>query len=197
MSARHRSPVRLTPREHFKLFAERTEELSRMRILSRQGLTNEWSISAGRGQPLVFRAVQPDEDDLRSYLLAFRKFVSEGEPVYWRYILGLCLKHFTSDNLKARVRECQQGWKEDVQRSGIRLTVNGRELLPEYLADLWINGHYFHDDPEKMKVLQDLVPAAMLFARPQFLNFVSDATRVILASGHIIKVALREDAIAE
>ncbi len=50
---------------------------------------------------------------------------------------------------------------------------------PEHIADLWINGHYFHDDSEKAQELRRYVPHNILFVRPEFLNFIVEATRVI------------------
>ena len=90
-----------------------------MRIIRDQGLSNEWSLSMGEDRPTVFRSVEPDEEDLRSYLMTFRKFISKEEPVFISYIHGLCHKHFTSDEPKGHIRNCQDGWKQRVCQSGI------------------------------------------------------------------------------
>lgn len=191
---RHRSPARLSPRETFELFIERTDELSRMRIIRNQGLSNEWSVSMGQNQPTVFRSVQPDEEDFRSYLMAFRKFVSKEEPVFIGYIHGLCYKHFTSDELKGHIQNCQRGWRENVKRGGIKLNFHGRDIEPEDIADLWINGHYFHDDPEKAQELKRYMPYGTLVMRQELLQVVIEVTRVIGGSGYTIKMALPDGA---
>lgn len=189
------SPARLLPREGFELFVQRTDELSRIRIIRNQGLSSEWSISIGHNEPAVFRSVQPDEEDLRSYLMAFRKFVSEREPLFIGYIHGLCHKHFTSDELKGRIRDCQNGWKETLSHGGIKLRFDGSEMQPAHIADLWINGHYFHDDPEKADELRRYVPFGNLMLKQEFIQFVVEATRVVGGTGYTIKMALRDGAV--
>jgi hypothetical protein len=42
-----------------------------------------------------------------------------------------------------------------------------------------INGHYFHDDPEKAKELNRYLSGSMIFVRQEFLNVLVEATRVI------------------
>ena len=195
MSRHSASPARMSPLDTLELFVARADELSRMRIIRTQGLGSEWSVSTGVNRPTTFRSVQPDEEDLRSYLLTFRRFVSQSDPIHIEYVHGLCRKHFTSDGLLAHVNDCQRGWKESVLQSGIKLIVNGREVKPAHIADLWINGHYFHDDPTKAAELRRYIPDTILFVRQEFLNFVVEATRVIGGTGYTIKMALRDGAV--
>lgn len=194
---RHRSAVRLTPRENLELFVVRVEELFRMRIILNQGLSSSWSFSIGMGRPAVFSAASPDEEDLRSYLLAFRKFISKDEPLFLGYVHNLCQKSFTSDELKSNIRKCQQDWRVHCVQGGIKLTINGSEIQPEYVADLWINGHYFHDDIDKAAELRNYVPDHLFLVRQHFLDFVVEATRVIGGTGYAIKMALRDGALRD
>ncbi len=168
-----------------------------MRVILNQGLSSDWSFSMGENQPTVFRASQPDEEDLRSYLLTFRKFISPKEPVFIRRIHKLCDQHLTSDELKGQIRDCQQGWKNHCVRGGIKLNIHGHDVRPEHIADLWINGHYFHDDLEKAKELERYMPFSILFVRQQFLHFVIEATRVIGGTGYTVKMALRDGAVSD
>jgi hypothetical protein len=165
-----------------------------MPIIATNGLSNEWSISMGVQRPTVFRSVRPNEDALRSYLMAFRKFISNDEPPFIRSIHNLCYTHITSDELKGHICNCQAGWKERVLQSGIKLNIDGRDILPEYIADLWINGHYFHDDLQKEEELRRYVPLNILFVHQQFLDFVVEATRVIGGTAYTIKI--RDNAVS-
>lgn len=185
-------PSGLTTRQRFELFVQRVDELSRMRIIQSNGLTIEWQASFGINQPAVFRSIEPDERDLRDYLLLFRKFISPDEPVFVRSIHGLCHKHFTTDEMKRHIMDCQEGWKRRVQKSGIRLKIDGKDLTPEHIADLWINGHYFHDDVDKAAELSRILTPSLLLVRQEFLNFIAEATRVIGATGFTVKMALRD-----
>jgi hypothetical protein len=158
---------------------------------------SELSFSMGIDQPTILRTVEPNEEALRSYLLSFRRFISPGEPLFIGQIHNLCLRHFTSDKLRSCITECRQTWKEHVLRNGIKLIINGHSLLPEYVADLWINGHYFHDDPQKGAELQRFVPLERIFVRRAFIDFVIEATRVIGYSGLVVKMALTDGSISE
>jgi len=174
----------------------RVDELSQSTLIQANGLQSQWSLSMGVNQPLTSRSIEPNEDLLRSYLMSFRKFVSQGEPLYVGTIHNLCQKHFTSDELKGHIRNCQQGWKRALEHNGVRLVLEGKEISPEYLADLWINGHYFHEDIRKAQELKRYLPAPFIFARHEFIAFVLEATRVIGATRYAIKMALRDGAIA-
>jgi hypothetical protein len=173
----------------------RVDELSQTTLIKSNGLVNEWSLSFASDRPSVFRSIQPNEDLLRSYLVSFRKFVSKDEPVFVGYVHGLCHRYFTSDELKARIRDCQDGWKRTLAQAGFRMEFYGKHFTSEHIADLWINGHYFHDDPEKAKELSRYAPPATLMVRHEFLNFVVEATRVVGSTGYVIKEALREGSV--
>jgi hypothetical protein len=193
---RHSSPARLSPREHLELFAARVNELSQTTLVRTNGLVNEWSVSFAANGPSVFRSLQPNEDLLRSYLMTFRKFISKNEPVHVGHVHGLCHRHFTSDELKTRIRECQDGWKRTITQAGFKMDLYGKQYSSEHLADLWINGHYFHNDPEKEKELSRYAPPATFMVRQEFLNFVVEATRVVGSTGYVVREALREGSVA-
>ncbi len=194
--ARHRSPTRLRPRQHLELFATRVEELSRTTLIRRNGLTSSWSFSYNSDLPVTCQSIEPDRDLLTSYLLQFRKFISDGEPIFIGYIFGLCHEHLTNDEFKGAIRHCQQGWRNAVEENGVKLIFDGKQITPEYLGDLWINGHYFHDDPDKLSELERYVSRSFLFARHEFIAYVVTATNVIGRTGTIVRMALRDGALS-
>jgi len=69
---------------------------------------------------------------------------------------------------------------------------NGREITPEYVAGLLIDGHYFHSDEAKVAILRSILPHEAMLMRFQFLSFIQDATRQILYIDNIIKIAFAE-----
>lgn len=89
---------------------------------------------------------QPDEDDLRSFLTIFRKFISQESPIYIYKIFNLCQQHIMDDNIKHDLAEARRGWGNQLKYGFMKLTFNGKDLAPEFLNDLWINAVYFHDD---------------------------------------------------
>ena len=94
--------------------------------------------------------------------------------------------------LKENLLEARQAWKDELKRGGIHLNFNERDIRPEYLTNLWINGYYFHDEPEKYRKLKSLLPHESMLVRHIFLDHVIEATRQILYLAFIMKVAFRE-----
>lgn len=177
--------------EQLKLYRARVEELTDTRLI-RNGLNPGITISWDRMSGLQFKSREPDEEDLRSFLLTFRQFVSDKEPVFLNKIYNICQRDIRSDKLKVRLSESRAAWKLAQKRSGLKLIFNGRELTPEYVTDLWINGYYFHNDEAKISKLKSLLPHEKMLVRNQFLNFLVDATRQAFYIGNIITVALKE-----
>lgn len=159
------------------------------------GLTTSWSIRLRPGHPDERTVGQPDEDELRSFLLSFRKFTAKSEPVYIPYIHNVCQRCFTNPEHKEWIRLNQEYWRDEVLRTTfIQLVINNRPVHPEEVADLWINGYYFHDDHEKSARLQALVSTG-LFVRAQFLDYLIEATNVIIWTAKTIEAALNDGAI--
>jgi hypothetical protein len=83
-------------------------------------------------------------------------------------------------------------WKQMHKACGVKLTLNGRDITPEYVADLWVNGYYFHSDPDKRNALTGLLSDAGLMVRFTFLNFLVEGTRQVLYVRNMIGIAQRE-----
>jgi hypothetical protein len=113
----------------------RVDELGQTTLIKANGLVNEWSFSFASKGPSIFRSLQPNEDLLRSYLLSFRRFISKDEPVFVAYVHGLCHRHFTTDELKTRIRECQDGWRQTIAQAGFKIELYGKHFTSEHIAD--------------------------------------------------------------
>ena len=137
-------------------------------------------------------SIEPDIDDLRSFVTVFRHFVMNNSQVYLLTIYKLCHDRLTSDDLKERVRASKQIWKEEFKTGGFTLNYNGREFSPEAIMDLWLNGHFFHDETEKMLLLRSLTKHESVLFRYEFLDFLIGATNQVFTVGNIVKHALRE-----
>lgn len=177
--------------EQFLLFRAKAEELRNTRLIRESfnpGITIKWN----RMQGLRFKSREPNEENLRSFLLTFRQFILNDEPVFLYRIYNLCQKHLTSDKLKNYLSKSREIWKQSLKSANVTLIYNRRELTPEYITDLWINGFYFHSDMNKLHILNQLFPHERMLVKNQFLNFLLDATRQVLYVDNIIKVALKE-----
>ena len=113
---------------------------------------------------------EPDEEDLRSFLPLFRRLVAQGEPIYVRRIYNLCycVIALAQDELLRdhSVYWCNT-WRRTERETMIGIQFQGAAMRPEELADLWINGYYFHNDIEKHeRLLDDLTAARANFQKP-------------------------------
>jgi hypothetical protein len=173
-------------------FAARVEELRRCRIVRGEALQAALRFEGGR-QGLQILVPNPDEDDLRSFLVTFRKFVSDQEPVHLGRVFNAAQRCVTSDLLRDALISARAEWKQALDGRGIRVIDEGRALTPETVLDLWINGHYFHNDTRKAKALDRLgIPVVSRFI---FLNVLVDTTNVIFYAGDAVRAALREGCI--
>jgi hypothetical protein len=130
------------------LFVERATELGNARLLKTGGLRTDWSVTFGPGGTEA-TTYDPDEDDFRSYLLTFRQFVSDDEPIFVNRVASILWQRITDDEFR----------------------FNGERLRPEGLLDLWINGIYFHNDAAKAEKLKRLDGTAGTFARTYSLTW--------------------------
>ena len=178
--------------EQLEMFSARVEQLRNTRLI-RQGFNPAITISWDRMKGLRFQSEEPDEETLRSFLLTFRQFVSNNEPVFLNRVYNLCQRHLSSDQLKGYLVESREAWRQAQRSSGIRLVINNEELTPEFVTDLWINGCYFHSDPEKLSRLKQLLPHEGMLVRNQFLSYLVDATRQVIYLGNVVTIALHEN----
>lgn len=179
-----------SPQTSLELFVKLWEELLKSSLVQTNSLRSEWSLSYVENSPATYRLIQPDEDSLKAYLMTFRKFISQGEPAHITRIFKLCLLHFTDIELLRQIRRCEDGWKRDVRKNTTRFVFEGREIAPERLADLWVNGSYFHNDREKSEERERLEAASYGLARHEFITYIRAATIVIAATGHTINMAI-------
>lgn len=174
------------------VFLQKVDELGRTRLIERTtqiGYTLKYDQTAG----MSFESREPDEEDLRSFLLTFRRFVAQGDPVNIGRIHNIADRRVTSDDLRRHLREAREHWRRDVQVGGMSLVFNGKQISPEYVADLFINGHYFHDEPDKRAKLVSLTePLEYLLVRHHFLNFIVDGARQVFYVANVLNIAIRD-----
>lgn len=86
--------------DDLRTFEERASSLLRKRILASGGLRLGFSINFSEGSPPTFAAREVDEEDLYSFLMAFRPFTMQGERVHLMKIFNLLERHLTNDAYK-------------------------------------------------------------------------------------------------
>lgn len=184
------------PVEALRRFVYQVDELQARRVLQEQDLRSSFSLNAPAiNAPVSVSHHEPDEEDLRSYLLDFRKFMAVNDPVFLGRVLNVAHRHVTSDEITAGLVSARSGWKNTLAAGSVRFVIDDEHLTPEMILDLWINGWYFHNDSDKRRKLDALAPMPM--SRWLFIDAVVSATKVILYSGHVLKIALREGLVSD
>lgn len=183
----------LSVRERLNLFVDRVNELRALRLV-RAGMPSQYTVTIdGLSQKATYQATEPDEEDLRSFLLLFRQFISSREPVFIHRIIGDCVRFLNDDRRKEQVKIAQEHWKSIFREmDDIQIVVNDKDLSPEYVLDLWINGHYFHNDPDKAQEIRRLVQDPIPVARMQFISVLPSLTNAILYVAEVVTYGLEE-----
>jgi hypothetical protein len=184
----------LSTRERLELFTQRVAEL-RDRRLVRNGMNTRYTVSWTQvSRLLTQQTIEPDEEDLRSFLLVFRQFISDREPVFISRAFNDCLRLLDSGDLREQLAQAQEAWRNAFRGMGaLHVTIDGRNLTGEYVLDLWINGYYFHNDSNKTAELRRYIATQDLpLVRFQFLSALAALTDIILYLGAVVEYSLRE-----
>ena len=169
----------MTDIEVLKLFVKRAAELRTSTFI--QGEFVPFQHVERRGsEPAKTTISEPDEDVFRSFLLTYRQFISNKEPIYIYKVFKLCGKHISDPMGKESFANARKEWRKLEDGGNLRLVENGREILPTKIQDLWINGYYFHNNSAKRKQLNALSNGFQEAFRYQFLAHMYEATRIIL-----------------
>ncbi|HET7076896.1 MAG TPA: hypothetical protein VFM49_05535 [Chloroflexia bacterium] len=150
------------------------------------------SLKIQSDQTAGFRVLvnEPDETQLKAFLVDFRPFIMEQEPIYLDKIYNLCHQYVTDEHLRAELVEARADWARMQKAAAMRLIWNGVEQVPEALSDRWVQGYYLHNDWETIQRFDALPPHERAVLRYHFLQFVFQATHNILWVGSAINYAL-------
>ena len=179
------------PTERFDLYLRKAEEL-RMEPAVQQGHFNiALSLKFEAGGPLTARSKEPDETLFRSFLMTFRMFVSNDEPVYVNRVHNVLWANIRSDELKGDMQRAAEKWKRSCHVGALQIVTGEGPKAPSHLMDIWINGWYFHNDRRKTFAVGCLMASGIPFARHAFLNHVLDATNYVFFVAQVIVVGRR------
>jgi hypothetical protein len=171
----------MTPSERVASFATAVDRMLDRRLVQDGSLSINFTLEWQDGGPLQVNVVEPDEEDLRSFLLDFRKFVSKKEALYVDRVHNELYRAVDDPGLRAELDRAKQLWRSARRRGAIHLVVDDDQFAPEQLLDLWINGRYFHDDDAKQRELARLEAAEPMarLARHAMLDLVIEATKYL------------------
>lgn len=192
MAGRRKNKTQLKTIERLKLFKRRADELGNLRLVRSEAKMHFRISWDAESKLLRHQITEPDEEDLRSFLMLFRRFISESEQVYINRVFNDCLRFLSDDVLKEEIQKAKEAWQTGMHLGLVRMYVDETNLAPEYVLDLWINGYYFHDDVEKLAELERLLRQPLCLVRMQFLSILPNLTFIILYLGQVVAHGLKE-----
>jgi len=184
---------KLTVRQRLGLFIARSEELQVLRLV-KQGMKASYNLKwdADDGK-LVRTSNEPDEEDFRSFLLLFRQFISNDEPIFINKVFNDCECYLMDEKIKEELRQTRAEWNHIFKKmSDFEMIIDGKSFSSEYALDLWINGHYFHNDADKAAKLNELTKEIIPFTRMQLFATLPGLTQIIIVVGQGIAKCIRD-----
>jgi len=175
--------------EKLQLYRETVDELCETNLV-KKGLNSSASIKVSEKHGIQYETTWPDVDNLRSFLLTFRKFISDGEPIFLNHILNLCIKSVKDKTLKEDLIKGQKVWKQ-ICKSPMGI-LKGESYSPKDRVNLYLNGEFFHSDKKKRQILKSLKPNLEMLYRSEFIAFLVEATHIIFYVDNIIKIAINK-----
>jgi hypothetical protein len=142
-----------------KLFHERIE---RLKLNSDFFVSINFKLSYKDGLGEKTALSGPDLKTIKAFVLDFRPFIANDEPVNFFKVCNIIEKSKTDVDLIKKLREARDAWskllekKERIPMGGLRLKIDSEDLLSEKNLNLWINGEYFHLDEEKKMFLEKI-----------------------------------------
>ncbi len=142
---------------------------------------------------VVTKLDQSDEEAVRSFLLTFRQFVAEKEPLFLGRVYGICYRRLEDEVLRDRIKQTREIWASVRRGRGASIVINGVEFYGDKIFDLWVNGYYFHSDEEYKRILDQADPLTKGMFRAQFVSFIIDISRLLQDLGQVILNGFAED----
>jgi hypothetical protein len=136
---------------------------------------------------------QPTEGAMKEFLLVFRQFISSKEDVDVRRIHGICQRRLIPDEAKQHLRDARDEWQRMLKQNVHTLTVGGRTRGPDEVVDLWINGQYFHNDPDLRDELDRLNQLQKELLWQQFVRYVGITGHYINYVSYVVEKGLDEN----
>jgi hypothetical protein len=95
-------------------------------------------------------------------------------------------------DIKEHLVEVRKVWAEALRKAGT-LKFEEQTYSGEGAALHWMNGGYFHSDLEKYEQLNELLDRGWPYVQLHFADFVVDATRIIIHTGHVVEYARKHN----
>lgn len=185
----------MQPEQQLKDYVGQVEKLRNRRMI-KEGGGVKWSLTVDRIPDLSvsMRWDFPDEEDFRSFLMDFRRFIAPNEPIHFNKVCNTLYKMLrTNNDVREDLIVARRQWRDTLGKNGGGIRFEEQMFSPEEVIDLWLNGYYFHRDLEKYEQLDKMLSFSLPFVKAHFANFVIDATRIIIFVGHLTAYAMKHN----
>jgi hypothetical protein len=194
---RPKPSLQLSATQQFQLFIQRAQELLDRRLVRTAPHNGfELKVDLVKGTETVIPP-DVDEEDFRSFLVTFRMFISNEEPIYMDRILNLCQLHIQSEEHRLIAARIRNEWKHPLRSRGIETDFHGQQFTMENLLRSWINGPVFHNDIGIIKAIEDMDPIVRAISQGFFVMGTSVATDYIIWLANVLKNALDNNLVTE
>lgn len=142
---------------------------------------------------------KPDRHQFRSYLVAFRQFISPGDAVFLGALLGDLTPHVHDTGLRKRLRRATGAWNTVQEAASIPGQLTLGQFAPgRKLARLYLYGGIFHSDPTLVAIWDSLAPNDREFEEWAFRQYDGEVREVIVELKRVVEEAraggyLRDD----
>lgn len=106
-----------SPEDQLRLFVRRAVELQETPIVKKRRLKVAFRYRLKNKQVINSKLEQPEEVEFRSFLLLFRQFISNNEPIYLNRIWNLCINHLSEDRARKIFIKVKKQLKTDQKSS--------------------------------------------------------------------------------
>ncbi len=186
---------RRTDEERLRLFIDLVNDLSQRRAVAgstmKSRLTFGWSQDSGAS----FTADTGDEDDVRSYYLAFRHLTANDSDAQFGKISNILVGRLTDGELRDAAKQNKDQWGQ-VMSGRLIQELDGRQFNAKRAFDLVSNGLHFHHDKNLRDIWDGLDSETRATFHVQANGLMLDGTRVAVAQRSVAIAAFGRNALA-
>lgn len=118
------------------MFVDRAEELLGLRLVRSGDLRSSFNLNASNAAGVSLEIHNPDEEDLRSFLTTFRKFISNDEPIFLDRVAKRLWQRIESDEIRAALASHRAAYEQSQRVGQMGVIVNSTTFKPSDTLDL-------------------------------------------------------------
>lgn len=125
-----------------KLFCDQTELLLETKIGSGKGI--QFMCEWGEEKERDYVSDKPKEEQIRDFLMVFRPFYLNDDPIYFFKVLNIIGEYSTQRKTRENLKKLRQQWDKSLTDIPIKISIEGEQNPSSSLINAWLYGKYFH-----------------------------------------------------